>query len=205
MKRVYILDAGHAGAPLGYYQTPGKRSPDGKHFEGVGNRRVVDALRRELYNNGHKVVDLLGKSPIDVPIKWRINWVKGFCKHAQGLGFEPVLISIHSNAAGNGWSDARGVATWCHPSEKSKHLAEMLQAAMVHNLPDMPDRGVRTTRWGHRIAMVDKTPCTAVLLELGFHTNRKDLAIMHQKGYARKAAVGLRLALEGWEIVQDMV
>jgi len=205
-ERIYIIDAGHAGDYMGYYQTPGKRSPDGKLKEGANNRRVARAVCGEMTRQGIKHISMIGNSPIDIPLKFRLAWINGLVAHTKGK-YDPVLLSFHSNAQAGGWGQARGLATWCRDRDKaSEDIAQATHEALLREIPAWQDydRGIKHPKWWdwkgrlHRsayISMVEKPQCPAVLYELGFHTNREDLAIIggaeHPKNVARGVTGGV--------------
>lgn len=174
---LFIIDPGHGGIIDGKYMTAGKRSPklpDGSVlYEGVNNRinarLIVDALEEEGLN-----AKLLVDSNEDVALGRRVvdvNWL------AQGE--ECVLISIHSDAAGNGveFHPAKGFSAfhYTNASAKSKRMANIIQSELKTNLGSMSkDRGVRSANF----YLLRKTNCPAVLLELGFHTNLEEVQKM---------------------------
>lgn len=99
-------------------------------------------------------------------------------------------ISIHANAAAN--TTARGIETWFFPgSLKGERLAASVQAAMVMDFPDSPDRGIKEADF----AVLRLTKMPAVLVELEFLTNdhaRRQLTDPDcQARYARAIARGV--------------
>ena len=96
-----LIDAGHG------IDTPGKRSPDGSFREYLWNREIADIVLNDLAIDGYDV-GLVVTETNDIPLSTRVNRVNAVC--AQLGQNNVVLISIHSNAAGNGkdWMNAKG-------------------------------------------------------------------------------------------------
>jgi N-acetylmuramoyl-L-alanine amidase len=210
MKLTPIIDCGHGGVAKNWYCTPGKRSPNGMP-EGWNNRRVGAAVHAELYNRGYRPVDLLKGSPMDVPLGYRIKYINGLTEHLHKQDYpQPVLISIHSNAAGNTWHPARGITTFTGKySVLGNQIGAFIHVELTKRFSvegygeegtwDMPDRGIKHPTWRHRIAIIQKTVPPAVLLELGFHTNEEDLEIMGRPEYPRRVAVAVANGLDRWQ------
>ena len=176
-KVLFIIVAGHGGLhpETGKYVTPGKRMvKDGVEFyEGVNNRDNVKRIMRALVDSGLECVELC-PSWIDTPLSER-------CKRANtwAEGREAVLISIHSNAAGNGrdWHAARGIDTFVYTkaSSKSKTLAKITQDRLMEYLGHLTkDRGVKARNF----AILRGTNMPAILVEGGFHTNEIEVKRM---------------------------
>ena len=98
-----LLDPGHGS------NTHGKRSPDGRFLEYPFNRDIALDVQKQLTLSGYDATILVPED-YDVSIRARTERVNTWCRQ---LGKKNVcLISIHTNAAGNGrqWMNARG---WC--------------------------------------------------------------------------------------------
>lgn len=176
---IVILDAGHGGLINGVYQTSGKRSPkrpDGSVlYEGVNNRRIVEELKKAFKENGIQYVDAVDTQE-DKPLGQRV-------KFANKVAGEKLYLSIHSNAAGNGWSDARGFGTYIYtkPSAKTEALAEIMHRNLWENLSEFTkDRGIRKRDF----YVLRETNCPAILLELGFHTNLAETYLIESKEWS---------------------
>lgn len=176
-KVLFIIDSGHGGLhpETGEYVTPGKRMvKDGVEFyEGVNNRDNVERIIKELNYAGLEAVELCPT--------WRDIPLSNRCKQANEIGKkrETVLISIHSNAAGNGkeWHPAKGIDTFIHPnaSNKSRKLAKITQDRLISYLGHWTkDRGIKERNF----AILRETNMPAVLVEGGFHTNEIEVKRM---------------------------
>ena len=181
-----ILDAGHGGiSPFNNeYVTPGKRSPkkeDGTQFyEGVNNRILVDMIYDALKDNGFDVVKLVDTWK-DVPLSERVR--KANELHEEKKSF---LISIHSDAFGNGleWTSPRGITVFTSKGEtKSDILARWFHQELACNFDGITsDRGIKEANF----YILSKSHCPALLLELGFHTNREELRLMEGEDWKRR-------------------
>jgi N-acetylmuramoyl-L-alanine amidase len=182
-----ILDAGHGGiSPFNNeYVTAGKRSPkkeDGTQFyEGVNNRILVDMIYDALKENGFDVVKLVDTWK-DVPLSERVRKANELHKEKKSF-----LVSIHSDAFGNGieWTSPKGITVFTSKGEtKSDILAKWFRQELSCNFDGIsPDRGIKEANF----YILRNTSCPALLLELGFHTNREELRLMEGEDWKRRA------------------
>ena len=166
-----LIDAGHG------IDTPGKRSPDGKFREYLWNREIADLVFYGLLGNGidaHLVV----KETNDVSLRNRVNRVNTIC-NKEGVS-NVILVSIHSNAAGNGsaWMNAKGWS--CYTTKgvtKSDTIAECLYDAFE---AEFKDRKIRKDMsdgdrdWEENFYIIQKSKCPAVLIENFFYDNKEE-------------------------------
>jgi N-acetylmuramoyl-L-alanine amidase len=181
-----ILDAGHGSiSPFNNeYVTAGKRSPkkeDGTQFyEGVNNRILVDMIYDALKDNGFDVVKLVDTWK-DVPLSERV--FKANELHREKKSF---LVSIHSDAFGNGveWTSPKGITVYTSKGEtKSDILARWFHQELACNFDGIsPDRGIKEANF----YILSKSICPALLLELGFHTNREELRLMEGEDWKHR-------------------
>jgi N-acetylmuramoyl-L-alanine amidase len=183
-----ILDAGHGGiSPFNNeYVTAGKRSPvreDGTQFyEGVNNRLLVDRIYNALKYNSFDVVKLVDTWK-DVPLSERVSKANELHKEKKSF-----LISIHSDAFGNGreWTSPKGITVFTSKGEtKSDILAKWFHQELACNFDGITnDRGIKEANF----YILRNTACPALLLELGFHTNKQELTLMETEVW-REAVV----------------
>jgi len=194
---IVILDAGHGGMIDGVYQTRGKQSPerpDGTRlYEGENNRKIVEALKKELEWNGIPFIDVVNTQD-DKPLYKRI-------KEANKIEGDTLYLSIHSNASReyyidenctisysvrkhgkinkkdlfykSEWSTARGFGTYIYKTagRKSVERAEIMHKNLAEHLTQFTkDRGIRRRDF----AVLRETKGSAILLELGFHSNMEE-------------------------------
>ncbi|PLT29014.1 N-acetylmuramoyl-L-alanine amidase [Peribacillus deserti] len=175
----FMLDAGHG------YNTPGKRSPDGfKEYE--FNRAVASYAKESLLTYQNVTVYFAHSDKNDVPLKQRTDF-------ANSLGVD-VYVSIHANAAGNGtaWVDAEGIETYIHTSKpkESLALAKKVQASLI-NKTGVKDRGVKTADFH----VLRESSMTAILIECGFMTSRRDIKLLRSDYYRKACAEAIVKAL----------
>ncbi|MDH5159804.1 N-acetylmuramoyl-L-alanine amidase family protein [Heyndrickxia oleronia] len=169
------IDAGHG------YNTPGKRTPDGSMREWEFNNAVALLVKPllEAYKNVTVKLthDTTGKT--DVPLKTRTDT-------ANAWGAD-VLVSIHANAAGNGWSTAHGIETFVYTSIKAGtvtyKLAENVNTAIV-KASGLANRGVKQGD----LHMVRETHMPAILVECGFMSNKTESALLKSADYRKNVA-----------------
>lgn len=120
-----LLDPGHGS------NTHGKRSPDGRFLEYRFNRDIALDVQKQLTLSGYDATILVPED-YDVSIRARTERVNTWCRQ---LGKKNVcLISIHTNAAGNGrqWMNARG---WCCYTSRGQTAGDRLPPASMKPPP----------------------------------------------------------------------
>lgn len=191
-----LLDAGHG------IDTQGKRSPDGSFREYLWNREIADIVLEDLGNDGYNV-SLVVSETNDIPLITRVNRVNAVCnKYGKE---DVVLVSIHSNAAGNGkdWMNARGWSCYTTKGEtKSDLLAELLYDSFERAFPDKKMRkdmqdGDRD--WEENFYIIQKSKCPAVLIENFFYDNKEECQWLLQD------AVKVRIAMAIEEGIRNYV
>ncbi|MDX8367799.1 N-acetylmuramoyl-L-alanine amidase [Cytobacillus sp. IB215665] len=168
-----LLDAGHG------FHTPGKRVPDGTMREWQFNSKVCEYAKQFLaeYENVKVLIshDPTGQS--DVPLQKRTDI-------ANEWGAD-VLVSVHANAAGNGWHSGEGVETYVD-SSKPKDAYDLAVAVQNQLLRETGrrNRGVKTADYH----MLRESNMTAILPECGFMTNKEEAQLLKSDSYRRKCA-----------------
>ena len=191
-----LIDAGHG------IDTPGKRSPDGAFREYLWNRQVAELVFEDLGIDGYDV-SLVVTETNDIPLITRVNRVNAIC-NKYGTD-DVILVSIHSNAAGNGkdWMNARGWSCYTTKGEtKSDRLAEYLYNAFELAFPDKKIRkdmqdGDRD--WEENFYIIQKSKCPAVLIENFFYDNKEECHWLMQD------AVKVRIAMAIEQGIKDYV
>lgn len=169
---IILIDNGHGE------DTPGKCSPDGMYREYLWARGIAKAIAEHLCDIGYDA-RLIVPEQSDVPLAERARRVNEICGK---FGKENVLlISIHSNASGNGqWKSARG---WCAYTSRGKTEADVLANCIYAEAEKLlAGHKIRTDYsdgdpdWEAGFYILTKTKCPAVLTENFFHDNREDVA-----------------------------
>lgn len=184
-----LLDAGHGN------NTSGKKSPWSlKRVEPVlpfeewaWNREITKRVQKELLARGMDV-EILVPEDYDVSLKERVNRINKIC---QALGKDNVLlISIHSNAAGNGskWMNAYGWSAYTTKgTTKSDKVAEFLYDAAEkywngYKKKIRKDMSDGDRDWEENFYITYHSLCPAVLIENGFYDNPEDCAYLLSDG-----------------------
>jgi len=169
-----VIDAGHGP------ETPGKRSPDGSLREYQFNSVVARYAADEL--NGYEGVEILmtHADDRDVPLRERTD-------RANKWGAD-LFVSIHANAAGDGWSAAQGIETYVYTTRPpaAVALANAVQRQLIR-ATGRPDRGVKSADFH----VLRETRMTAILVECGFMTNREECELLKSDAYRRKCAAAI--------------
>ena len=105
-----LIDPGHG------IDTPGKRSPDGRFLEYKWNREVASYLVNYLKSSGIDT-SLVVTETNDISLRTRAMRVNKVCNQVGSSNV--ILVSIHSNAAGNGksWMNAQGWSCYTSPGK----------------------------------------------------------------------------------------
>ena len=180
-----LIDAGHG------IDTPGKRSPDGSFLEYLWNREVAELLYDMLTEHGFDV-DMVVTETNDIPLKTRVRRVNEVCS-LHGA-HNVLLLSIHSNAAGNGekWMSAQG---WeCYTTKgntRSDIVAKCLYDAFEEEFKDRRIRRDMSDGDPDKESdfyIIKKTSCPAVLLENFFYDNLEECRWLQEDATKRRIA-----------------
>ena len=168
-----LIDPGHG------IDTLGKRSPDGKFLEYLWNRQIADLLLDRFMIMGIDA-SLVVTETNDISLSTRVQRVNRVCSKVGASNV--ILLSIHSNAAGDGskWMSAQGWSCYTSKGEtKSDVIAECLYDAFE---TEFSDRKIRKDTsdgdrdWEENFYVLQKSKCPAVLLENFFYDNRDECA-----------------------------
>ena len=168
---IILIDPGHG------IDTAGKRSPDGKFLEYLWNRQVADLLLNRFMIMGIDA-SLVVTETNDISLATRVQRVNRVCSKVGASNV--ILLSIHSNAAGDGskWMSAQGWSCYTSKGEtKSDAIAECLYDAFE---AEFADRKIRKDMsdgdrdWEENFYVLQKSKCPAVLLENFFYDNRDE-------------------------------
>lgn len=170
-----LIDNGHGS------NTPGKRSPDGRFLEYKYTREIAAAVVQHLLYRGYDA-QLLTPEEYDVSLRARVERVNTWCRQ---LGRRNVcLVSIHTNAAGNGkqWMSARGWSCYTSKGQTAgDRLATCLYQAAELYLPGHKIRRDLTDGdpdLEENFTLLHDTLCAAALSENLFHDNAADVAFL---------------------------
>ena len=168
-----LIDPGHG------IDTSGKRSPDGKFLEYLWNRQIADLLIDRFMVMGIDA-SLVVTETNDISLSTRVQRVNKMCSKIGASNI--ILLSIHSNAAGDGskWMSAQGWSCYTSKGDtKSDVIAECLYDAFE---AEFADRKIRKDMsdgdrdWEDNFYVLKKSKCPAVLLENFFYDNRDECA-----------------------------
>ena len=191
-----LIDAGHG------IDTLGKRSPDGAFREYLWNREIADIVCEDLGIDGYNV-SLVVTETNDIPLITRVNRVNAIC-NKYGTD-DVILVSIHSNAAGNGkdWMNAKGWSCYTTKGDtKSDILAELLYDSFELAFPDKKirkDMQDEDRDWEENFYLIQKSKCPAVLIENFFYDNKEECHWLMQE------AVKVRIAMAIEQGIKDYV
>lgn len=168
-----LIDPGHG------IDTHGKRSPDGKFLEYLWNRQISDLLIDRFMIMGIDA-SLVVTETNDISLSTRVQRVNKVCSKVGASNV--ILLSIHSNAAGDGskWMSAQGWSCYTSKGEtKSDLIAECLYDAFETEFAEKKirkDMSDGDRDWEENFYVLQKSKCAAVLLENFFYDNRDECA-----------------------------
>lgn len=166
-----LIDPGHG------IDTPGKRSPDGKFMEYLWNRQIADLLLDRFIKMGIDA-SLVVTETNDISLATRVQRVNRICSKVGASNV--ILLSIHSNAAGDGskWMSAQGWSCYTSKGEtKSDLISECLYDAFETEFAEKKirkDMSDGDRDWEENFYVLKKSKCPAVLLENFFYDNRDE-------------------------------
>ncbi|MDI3269135.1 MAG: N-acetylmuramoyl-L-alanine amidase [Bacillota bacterium] len=187
-QRVVVIDAGHGG------KDEGAVSPIGDFREKDKNLEVALALGKKLTALGARVVytrttdePLLGNAR---ELEARVDLING--------AHPDVVLSIHHDIAPS--PKVRGVAVYYSPlnlnREASERLASLVEESLSRSLgfPRLVSQYGRAQRY----YVITPLDAPAILIEMGFVSNPKDVEIMRDAAYEEKAADAIVRGLEAY-------
>ena len=162
------LDYGHGA------DTAGKRSPDGTLLEYEFNRGVGRRIKAILERHNVKVIETV-EDDTDLALTSR-------CMVANSYGCD-YFVSIHANAHKEEWSEASGweiyvIAKGGKAEELAKKIHKYSQGL------GLKDRGIKIGNF----QVLKDTKMPAVLIELGYMTNKTELSKLTNESYQKKTA-----------------
>ena len=173
-----ILDAGHSKI------TPGKRSPDSRLLEWEFNDDMQYRLKKRLQSNGINVY-LVNPTPdkgSEVSLNTRCVRANNYWKE-KGKPSNCLFVSLHANAAGGGWSTARGVETFTTSGCSSKSdNASKLVCNQIYNDVKAIDSGFKNR--GPKKAsyyVIRHTSMPSILIEYEFYSNKTGVNLLLNK------------------------
>lgn len=175
-----VVDAGHGG------KDPGAQA------YGYAESWVVlpwaTELARVLRRRGHEVI-LTRDSDVFVELAER-------ARIANDAGAD-LFVSLHANAGNS--PGARGPwSIYAAPSAEGRRIAASLQGVLAVAMQGTPDAVFPDeSGWvgGRRLAVLRQTKMPAVLVELGFMTNPKDLSMLRDPDKRRETCASLAVAI----------
>ncbi len=171
-QKIVCLDPGHGPDTV-------NGSPDGIYKE-----------REFTWDMGLRIRRLLEERGVRVLMTRTEDAKPSLTQRAEvsNQGGADLFVSLHSNAAGAGWSDSRGLMIYT--SGPGPDAPRNIAARDI--LARMRAEGIRI--WGSGLGyesftVLVKTTAPAVLIEYAFHTNREDVLLLLDRGYRERLAV----------------
>ena len=170
-KLVLILDPAHGE------ETPGKRSPDGKHREYKWSRNILKKLDCLLKQNDYRV-EYTTTTDNEPGLTIRKNFASNLKVDSNQT---KLLISLHNNAAGNGsqWMKASGIEVFTTVGQtKSDTYAEIVINQLQKDFAELKFR--LDTSDGDKdkeenFTVLTGSGYTAMLIEWLFQDNKEDV------------------------------
>lgn len=164
-----LVDNGHG------FETPGKRSHDGRLLEFAYSREIARRLVASLKARGIDAEQIVPENK-DISLKERCRRINAICAKLGSKNC--ICISIHNNAdKGTTWTNASGFSVFVsiNASANSKKLASIFTDTSKKFCLE-GDRAVPEEKyWTKNLAICRDTNCPAVLTENLFMTNKSDV------------------------------
>ena len=169
-----ILDSGHNE------KVAGKKAPDNSFYEWKFNNEMQYKIKQRLEDLNIKVY-LTNPSPAgkdEIGLTKRTELANSYWIKENKP--KTLFISIHANAYGTGFNNARGTETYIagNASNNSKNAANLINNNIFNTFKKIDNnaknRGVKTNNF----TVIHKANMPAILLEYGFYSNLDDLKIL---------------------------
>lgn len=182
--KTIVIDPGHGGPDGG---AKGRDDTEEKDIALVVAKKIQSYLQQAgaiVYLTRETDTDLAGKDTKGLSrrkaedIRKRLAFI-----HDKEADF---FITVHLNALqATQW---RGAQTFYNPeSDKSKHLAKMIQSEMTHQLENTN----RTALALNHIYLLKHAEIPGALLEIGFLSNEKERELLKKEDYQEKVAASI--------------
>jgi len=177
-KLIIFLDPAHGE------DVAGKRSPDGLYREFAWSRGICADLDLVLSALGYEV-QFTNHSTKEIGLDNRRKYAENFKTDKHKL-----LLSIHSNAAGNGsvWTNATGVEIFTKQGiDKADVFGELFFHAAKNWFPNIKHRYATNELYGKdkesNLFMTNSNKYFGVLIEWLFHDNKEDVRKLQNSTY----------------------
>ncbi len=177
--RSVMIDAGHGGIDVGAIAT----DEDGKIIAKEKDFNLDIALKvQEILEENDVEVKMIRTEDVYVDFQQ----VGSIANDADTT----LFVSIHTNSSVA--SSANGIETWAYLEDNAsslngltgKRLAEIIQKEMIDET-DAVDRGIKN---GKSLAVIKTTSMPAVLVEIGFISNKEEVQKLMTDAYRQKLA-----------------
>lgn len=185
---IFLLDPGHGGMINGKYVTPGKRSPEIPPgvYEGVVNRKIVARLSQYCEDNKISYSNIVPELE-DISLSERVKRAN----KVHTIYSNTIYVSVHCNAAGNGWNSANGIETFAYKNNTNQHIAKFFQDSLIKET-GARDRGVKSANF----YVLRNTNMPSTLLECGFMTNLEEAKLLATDKYVDMIAYSCARAMK---------
>lgn len=167
-----ILDPAHGE------ETPGKRSPDGRHREYKWSRERLKSIAQKLIKLGYTVL-WTNETDREIGLSNRKNIASQFAKDNPSMA--PLLISLHNDASGttDEWRKPSGISVWTSKGRTTSDIfADIFIKKIPELLPDVKQRIYSPTyldRDFENNFTVLMGAYSAILIECMFQDNKEDV------------------------------
>lgn len=177
-KLLIILDPAHGE------ETPGKRSPDGRHREYKWSRDRCKQIEILLKAHGYTVV-YSNTTDKEIGLSKRVQTANALAKQYPDL--IPLLVSLHNNAAGDGskWMQASGIEVFTSVGRTTSDIfADYILTQLKEWFPDVKHR-YNKDEYLERAKEANFTVLmgnySAMLIEFLFQDNKDDVAMLEDQ------------------------
>ncbi|MDR2003363.1 MAG: N-acetylmuramoyl-L-alanine amidase, partial [Prevotella sp.] len=181
-KLLIILDPAHGE------ETPGKRSPDGRHREYKWSRERLKVIEHLLLAHGYTVV-WTNETDREIGLTNRKNVANLLSQKDKTL--TPLLVSLHNDASGvtPEWRQASGVSVW---TSKGRTTSDIFADFFIQRITEwMPEvkRRIYSPAYLDRDFENDFTVLmgdySALLIECLFQDNKEDVSLLENPRFCK--------------------
>lgn len=183
-KLLIILDPAHGE------ETPGKRSPDGRHREYKWSRERLKVIEHLLLAHGYTVV-WTNTTDKEIGLTKRQNIGDEYAKQYPAL--IPLFLSLHNDASGitPEWRQANGVSVWTSEGRTTSDIfADFFIQRISEWMPEVKRRiyspGYLDRDFEKDLTVLLGRLYFGILIECGFQDNKEDVALLENPRFCKQ-------------------
>lgn len=185
---VVVIDPGHGKTSSGSFSGARVKST----YEDEIVLQLANTIKRL---NSNPQIKILLSRPSDQIVNLQDRVVFAEKNNAD------IFISLHVNAQGNNLSDSSGIEVAVSNKNGShQRQSELLGSALANELNPVYHTRAELRKHVNGVFVLDKNVCPAVLVEVGYLTNKKDFDFISSNSNQNKIATAILAGIEKYAV-----